>query len=235
MVLTFLEVAYLWYRSVERVCPLLRLPNHLAQCCQDRCYRLVSILKQFGGNVVHCWRLSCLHAASTTSSLSTGLSASHGTLVTAEEVGVRIKFVVTQSTTVPSPPFQNSRAFRPFHCCLRGLLTHYLVLVRALRVLQASLLFPNIIPFSMLLHFSSFHSSLAAFIDFRTILLTFLYLVLLQCLYTSIVSAAVSGRTASEPRCDPRSNLLPLSPKNLFAVESSTSLLFFFKGLFVVV
>ena len=49
------------------------------------------------------------------------------------------------------------------------------VLVRAFRVVWASLLFPDIIPFSMFLHCSSIHSSFAAFIFFLTSLFTFLY------------------------------------------------------------
>ena len=49
------------------------------------------------------------------------------------------------------------------------------VLVTAVRVLKASLLFPDIIPFTMFLHCSSVHSSFAAFIFFLTSLFTFLY------------------------------------------------------------
>ena len=55
------------------------------------------------------------------------------------------------------------------------------VLVRALRVLQAFLLFPDIITFSMFLHYSSIHSSFHAFIYFLISLFTFLWLVLLRC------------------------------------------------------
>ena len=44
----------------------------------------------------------------------------------------------------------------------------------------------------------------------------FCTLVLLQCLCTS-VSAAVSGRTDPKLLCDPRLNLRPMSPKDLFS------------------
>ena len=56
----------------------------------------------------------------------------------------------------------------------------------------ASLLFPDIIPFSMFLHRSSIQSSFAAFIFFLTSLFTFLYF--------SPASVLVSGRTDPEPR-----------------------------------
>ena len=92
------------------------------------------------------------------------------------------------------------------------------VLVRALRVLKASVLLPGIIPFSVFLYYSLIRSIFAAFIFFLASLFTFLHsspaTALVHFCFFQLPSLVAQIQNLV---CDPRLNRLPLSPKDLFS------------------
>ena len=236
IVLTLLEVASLWYRYDKQLCPFFRpfllLSDLHAYRCRDGCCRFTFILKQPWGNVVHYGRFSCFQTTHSLSSLSSAQIGFQHLVWGSDYSGVGlcldglvsyIEYGSTESTGLELLCLPSEC----FHCCLRWLLTYAVgSWWEPWGCCRPSCCF--LTSFSSLCFCTAPQSTLFSFFFLLLPLSSswllcslFCTLVLLQYLCTSVVSAAVSGRTDPEPLLWHKVDLFPLSHKDLFVASFS--------------